>query len=63
MKGPYLLDDSLSIADLKLYTLGVIRSSFMENIPTNCADAFANAMATFRAVEELDKVKEWNAAH
>ncbi|OQR83114.1 glutathione S-transferase [Achlya hypogyna] len=63
-KGPYFLGDALTIADLELYaSRQMIRSGWLDGIPTGILDAYPRWNAIADAVAAHPNVAAWEAAH
>lgn len=65
--GPYLLGETISIADLKVaaFAGGMNKggSGNLEHIPAGSIEQFAHLMACTKAVLREEKIKAWNEAH
>lgn len=64
-KGPYLLGETLTIADLKVaaFAKDVNKGGKIDHVPAGCLEKFEHVMKCAKAVGEVKKVKEWNEAH
>lgn len=64
-KGPYLLGDKLTIADLKVASFAgsMNKGGRLDHIPAGCLEQYTHLMACSKAVLQAEKVKEWNDAH
>ncbi|ETV75443.1 hypothetical protein H257_10285 [Aphanomyces astaci] len=62
-KGPWFLD-AISIADLDVYCMvSMMKSGFMDDIPTTICDHYTKIMTIHNAVAAHPKVAAWNEAH
>uniref|UniRef100_A0A061SAH2 Prostaglandin-H2 D-isomerase n=1 Tax=Tetraselmis sp. GSL018 TaxID=582737 RepID=A0A061SAH2_9CHLO len=60
----YIVGDSLTIADLKLYTLiGLLTSGMLDGIPKTIAEPFPKVTALLEKVGADEKVKAFEAKH
>ncbi len=62
--GPYLLGDTVSIADIKLYCVldGMNEGKQYDHVPAGVLDQFSHVMTARKAVAEHEKVKDWYAS-
>lgn len=58
--GPFLLGETLSVADMKVYSVARILSGGMEYVPEDVLERYGAVQRLVKAVGENEKVKEWN---
>lgn len=62
-QGAFLLGDTLSIADLVVYSvLDGIQTNNYDHVPAACADSYAALMRAYAAVADNEHVKAEKAA-
>ncbi|EGF81526.1 hypothetical protein BATDEDRAFT_87476 [Batrachochytrium dendrobatidis JAM81] len=62
--GTWAAGDALTVADLAVYIfVGIFKTGFFKDIPSNIADGFKGVYGVFEAVARHPKVVEWEAAH
>ncbi|RQM30286.1 hypothetical protein B5M09_012651, partial [Aphanomyces astaci] len=62
-KGPWFLD-AISIADLDVYCMvSMMKSGFMDDIPTTICDRYTKNITIHNAVAAHPKVAAWDEAH
>ncbi|EQC33718.1 hypothetical protein SDRG_08821 [Saprolegnia diclina VS20] len=63
-KGPYLLGDKLSLADIELFVMRMnLQSGKMVGLPTTLCDGYPRWQAIADAVAALPKVQAWYVTH
>jgi len=62
--GSYFVGDSLTIADLTVYTtLGWVSGGVLDGIPTTILDPYPSLKAFMDHIGSHPKVADWNASH
>lgn len=61
---PWLVGGQMTYADITVYaTLDMFKKGVVDHIPTDFLDKYPLVNNAWRAVEEHEKVKEWNETH